>query len=59
VGARWQKGQSIINQHFAYGLGHYGGEPIFALADDGVKEDDGWIIGYVWDDNEKRSECRS
>jgi carotenoid cleavage dioxygenase-like enzyme len=45
------------NQHFEYGPGRFGGEPIFAPKPDGVNEDDGWIIGFVWDDNEKRSEC--
>ncbi len=45
------------DQHFAYGPGRYGGEPIFAPRAGGTAEDDGWVIGFVWDDNEKRSEC--
>ena len=45
------------NQHFEYGPGRFGGEPIFAPKVGGKNEDDGWVIGFVWDDNEKRSEC--
>ena len=45
------------SQHFEYGPGRYGGEPIFAPRSGGVGEDDGWVIGFVWDDNEQRSEC--
>lgn len=45
------------SQHFEYGPGRYGGEPIFAPKKDGTIEDDGWVIGFVWDDKEQRSEC--
>ncbi len=45
------------SQHFAYGPGRVGGEPIFAPRAGGTAEDDGWVIGFVWDDNEQRSEC--
>ena len=45
------------DQHFADGPGRVGGEPIFAPRPGGTSEDDGWVIGFVWDDNEKRSEC--
>jgi carotenoid cleavage dioxygenase len=34
-----------------------GGEPVFAPAPDGVNEDDGWVIGFVWDEQQQRSEC--
>lgn len=45
------------SQHFEYGPGCFGGEPIFAPRAGGTSEDDGWVIGFVWDDNKQRSEC--
>jgi len=45
------------DQHFEYGPGRLGGEPIFAPRPGGTQEEDGWVIGFVWDENEKRSEC--
>lgn len=45
------------SQHFPYGLNRFGGEPIFAPKPNGVNEDDGWVIGFVWDDEKQRSEC--
>ena len=45
------------SQHHAYGPGRIGGEPIFAPRAGGTDEDDGWVIGFVWDENEQRSEC--
>lgn len=43
--------------HYAYGPGRLGGEPIFAPKPGGVNEEDGWVIGFVWDEQLKRSEC--
>ena len=45
------------SQHFAYGNGRSGGEPIFAPRHGGTAEDDGWVLSYVWDEGEQRSEC--
>ena len=45
------------SQHYPYGDRRYGGEPMFAPRVDGKSEDDGYVIGFVWDDNEQRSEC--
>jgi carotenoid cleavage dioxygenase len=44
-------------QHYDYGPGRSGGEVIFAPRDNGKSEDDGWVIGFVWDENTQRSEC--
>ena len=45
------------NSHYPYGAGRLGGEPIFAPKPDGAHEEDGWVIGFVWDEQLKRSEC--
>jgi len=45
------------SQHYPYGPGRLGGEPIFAPKPDGVNEEDGWVIGFVWDEQQQRSEC--
>ncbi|MFT7220064.1 MAG: carotenoid cleavage dioxygenase-like enzyme [Candidatus Azotimanducaceae bacterium] len=45
------------SQHFEYGPGRYSGEPIFAPRKSGTDEDEGWVIGFVWDDKEQRSKC--
>ena len=45
------------NQHFEYGPRRFGGETIFAPRPGGAAEDDGWVIGFVWDDDKKQSEC--
>ena len=45
------------SQHHAYGPGRIGGEPMFAPRAGGTSEDDGWVIGFVWDENTQRSEC--
>lgn len=45
------------NTHYPYGPGRLGGEPIFAPKPGGTKEDDGWVIGFVWDEKLQRSEC--
>jgi carotenoid cleavage dioxygenase-like enzyme len=45
------------SQHFVYGDKRYGGEPIFAPKAGGTDEDEGWVIGFIWDDAEQRSEC--
>ncbi len=50
----------LVNEkstHYPYGAGRLGGEPIFAPKPDGVNEDDGWVIGFVWDEQQERSEC--
>ena len=43
--------------HHPYGPGRLGGEPVFAPKPDAAQEDDGWIIGFVWDELQGRSEC--
>ena len=45
------------NSHYPYGASRLGGEPIFAPKPDGAHEEDGWVIGFVWDEQLKRSEC--
>ena len=45
------------NVHYPYGPGRLGGEPIFAPKPNGVNEEDGWVIGFVWDEKEQHSEC--
>lgn len=45
------------SQHFEYGPRRFGGEPIFAPRKGGTNEDDGWVIGFVWDDNTQSSDC--
>ena len=50
----------LVNEtsvHFPYGPGRLGGEPIFAPNPDGENEDDGWVIGFVWDEQQQQSEC--
>ena len=50
----------LVNEtssHYPYGPGRLGGEPIFAPKPDGVNEEDGWVIGFVWDEQLQRSEC--
>ncbi len=50
----------LVNEtsaHYPYGPGRLGGEPIFAPNPDGVNEEDGWVIGFVWDEQQQRSEC--
>ena len=44
-------------EHIEFGTGRSGGEAIFAPRPGGTDEDDGWIIGFVWDGNTRRSEC--
>jgi 9-cis-epoxycarotenoid dioxygenase len=39
-----------------YGEGCYGGEPFFVANEDGVEEDDGYLVSYVHD--EKKGESR-
>ena len=45
------------NSHYPYGPSRLGGEPIFAPKPNGKHEEDGWVIGFVWDEQLKRSEC--
>ena len=45
------------NVHYPYGPGRLGGEPIFAPKPGGEDEDDGWVIGFVWDEELRHSEC--
>ena len=45
------------SQHYDYGPNCIGGEPMFAPRAGGTTEDDGWVIGFVWDGNAERSEC--
>jgi carotenoid cleavage dioxygenase len=50
----------LVNEasvHYPYGLNRLGGEPIFAPKPGGLNEEDGWVIGFVWDDELQRSEC--
>ena len=50
----------LVNEtslHFPYGPGRLGGEPIFAPKPDGENEDDGWVIAFVWDEQQQHSEC--
>ena len=44
------------SQHYAYGPGRLGGEPIFAPKPGGEREDDGWVIAYLYDAREDRSD---
>ena len=39
------------------GVGRWGGEGVFAKRDGAVAEDDGYVILFVWDETEQRSEC--
>jgi carotenoid cleavage dioxygenase-like enzyme len=39
------------------GPGRWGGEGVFAKRDGATKEDDGYVILFVWDENEQQSEC--
>jgi carotenoid cleavage dioxygenase len=45
------------NVHYPYGPGRLGGEPIFAPKPGGASEEDGWVIGFVWDEQQQHSEC--
>ncbi|MDH3641178.1 MAG: carotenoid oxygenase family protein [Gammaproteobacteria bacterium] len=45
------------SMHYPYGPGRLGGEPIFAPKPGGENEDDGWVIGFVWDEQLQHSEC--
>ncbi len=45
------------NSHYPYGPGRLGGEPIFAPKPGGTNEEDGWVIGFVRDEELQRSEC--
>lgn len=45
------------SSHYPYGPGRLGGEPIFAPKPGGTKEEDGWVIGFVRDEELQRSEC--
>ncbi len=45
------------SEHVDFGPGRYGGEAIFAPRDGGTAEDDGFVICFVWDENEETSEC--
>ena len=50
----------LVNEtsvHYSYGPGRLGGEPIFAPRLDGKHEEDGWVMGFVWDEQLQRSEC--
>jgi carotenoid cleavage dioxygenase-like enzyme len=50
----------LVNEtsaHYPYGPGRLGGEPIFAPKPEGQNEEDGWVIGFVWDAKLERSEC--
>lgn len=50
----------LVNEasvHYSYGPGRLGGEPIFAPKPGGLNEEDGWVIGFVWDEELQRSEC--
>ena len=44
-------------EHVEYGPGRFGGEPIFAPRDGATEEDDGWVIGFVYDENDNSGEC--
>lgn len=39
-----------------FGRGRFGGECVFAPRPGGTKEDDGWVLTYIYDAVEKRSE---
>jgi carotenoid cleavage dioxygenase-like enzyme len=49
------------SQHYPYGAGRLGGEPVFAPkpapASGSTNEEDGWVIGFVRDEELQRSEC--
>ncbi|MEK9869136.1 MAG: carotenoid oxygenase family protein [Gammaproteobacteria bacterium] len=49
-----QTGQSC---HYPYGAGRLGGEPVFAPKPGAEREEDGWVIGFVRDENLGQSEC--
>lgn len=42
----------------AHGTDVFGGEGVFVAREGGVSEDDGWIVGFVHDRRENRSELR-
>lgn len=39
-----------------FGLGRYGGEAVFVPRTDGVEEDDGWLLTFIYDTAKKTSE---
>ncbi|MDA0978361.1 MAG: carotenoid oxygenase family protein [Proteobacteria bacterium] len=49
--------QTETSVHYPYGPGRLGGEPIFAPKPGGTREQEGWVIGFVWDEELQRSEC--
>ena len=44
-------------QVHTFGPGRWGGEGVFAKRDNARSEDDGYVILFLWDENEQRSEC--
>ncbi|MBD2361364.1 carotenoid oxygenase family protein [Anabaena minutissima FACHB-250] len=46
-------GESQLHE---FGLGRYGGEAVFVPCPNGVKEDDGWLLTFVYDTAKKTSE---
>ena len=45
------------SEHVLFGEGRFGGEPIFAPRDSATEEDDGWVVGFVYDSNTDSGEC--
>lgn len=47
---------SGYSQSHEFGLGRYGGEAVFVPRADGVQEDDGWLLSFIYDTAKKTSE---
>lgn len=47
---------SGYSQSHEFGLGRYGGEAVFVPRADGVQEDDGWLLTFIYDTAKKTSE---
>lgn len=44
------------SQTHQFGAGRYGGEPVFVPQPDATNEDDGWLLTFVYDEREAKSE---
>ena len=53
---KWDNQENSLQYH-PFGEGRKGGESIFAPRKNASSEDDGYVVGFVWDENEQRSEC--
>lgn len=44
------------SQKHEWGIGRYGGEAVFVPRANSIAEDDGWLLTFVYDENERTSE---